>query len=164
MKQLKTLEIAMAKSKAEAKEKIEDLALTCAMHIAYITFFDDAKLQKKWRNEISGYMYRVWGWSLVRTKKCIQTLSASDVEDYLYETLWMGDKVDRLEHFYLHAVDHNKKLKPSVKLKNLSQAEKEKIAVRIHKLYVDLISDMLSKTYVRSSSERLIQQYMDSSR
>ena len=76
----------------------------------------------------------------------------------------MGDKVDRLEHFYLHAVDHNKKLKPSVKLKNLSQAEKEKIAVRIHKLYVDLISDMLSKTYVRSSSERLIQQYMDSSR
>ena len=148
-------QLAMVNSKKDAKDRIEHLSLTIAEHIAYIVFFHSKDNEKHWRKEISARFYTIWGLKKVRTSKGVINLTEKELEDFIYDTIWMGDSVRTLEDFYRMSVAHNKKLKASFTKDELEGLE-FRLVVLIHDLYKDMIKSVLGNTFTRVEIEDLL--------
>lgn len=151
MKMYKAL--SMSKSRSDAKEHIEDLALTTALHITHLFFFNSTENSKHWKNEVSSYLQKCWGYRNIKGGK---KLSISDMSDFLYTTSWESKDIDGF--FNLSVVDHNKDTIPSLSLK---EAKKLKILKRIELLYIALVNLICSKSFSRFLSEQIIQEHLD---
>lgn len=155
--------LAMARSKKDAKEKIEDLSLTFAEHLSNLIFFDSKENAKHWRNELSAILYRVWVFSKVRGAKGVTKLSQAEAMDYLYETIWLGnlnDKKETLQGMYRFSCEHNRKLKPTLDLKKLSDNDVHMLLKGIETLYQSLVSQVLGKEFSRLVAEDEVKKFV----